>query len=71
MIPERALGGPVVDIQGRVVGLSVGEPRGAAPPPGRAANGYVLPINLVLNLYEALKVAHSTRSPWLARLGVP
>ena len=65
VIPERALGGPVVDIQGRVVGLSVGEPRGAAPPPGRAANGYVLPINLVLNLYEALKVAHSTRSPWL------
>ena len=65
MLPERALGGPVVDIQGRVVGLSVGEPRGAAPPPGSAANGHVLPINLVLNLYEALKVAHSTRSPWI------
>jgi len=29
------------------------------------ATGYVLPINLVLNLYEALKVAHCTRSPWL------
>src|SRR5690606_22837511 len=25
----------------------------------------VLPINLVLNLFEALKVAHSTRSPWI------
>ena len=25
----------------------------------------MLPINLVLNLYEALKVAHSTRSPWI------
>ncbi|MBM4247299.1 MAG: PDZ domain-containing protein, partial [Deltaproteobacteria bacterium] len=64
-IPERALGGPVVDIQGRVVGLGVGEPRGAAPPPGSPGTGHVLPINLVLNLYEALKVAHSTRSPWL------
>ena len=64
-IPERALGGPVVDIQGRVVGLGVGEPRGAAPPPGSPGTGHVLPINLVLNLYEALKVAHSTRSPWI------
>lgn len=65
VIPERALGGPVVDIRGRVVGLGVGEPRGAAPPAGSAATGHVLPINLVLNLYEALKVAHSTRSPWI------
>lgn len=65
VIPERALGGPVVDIEGRVVGLAVGEPRGAAPAPGSAANGHVLPINLALNLFEALKVAHSTRSPWL------
>jgi len=62
VIPERARGGPVVDIQGRVVGLSVGEPRAA---PGASAAGHVLPINLVLNLYEALKIAHSTRSPWI------
>jgi len=77
VIPERARGGPVVDIQGRVVGLSVGEPRvaagasapaAAAPAPasvGGSAPGHVLPINLVLNLYEALKIAHSTRSPWI------
>lgn len=65
VIPERALGGPVVDIEGRVVGLAIGEPRTAAPIPGNAAAGRVLPINLALNLFEALKVAHSTRSPWL------
>jgi serine protease Do len=55
----------VVDIEGRVVGLAIGEPRTAAPLPGNAAAGRVLPINLALNLFEALKVAHSTRSPWL------
>jgi serine protease Do len=65
VIPDRALGGPVVDIQGRVIGLGVGEPRGAAPPANSLAVGHVLPINLVLNLYEALKIAHSTRSPWI------
>lgn len=78
VIPERARGGPVVDIQGRVVGLSVGEPRvaaGATAAGGASSSGatsaganpagHVLPINLVLNLYEALKIAHSTRSPWI------
>jgi serine protease Do len=65
-IADRARGGPVIDIHGRVVGLSVGEPR-AADAAGRPSStaSFVLPINLVLNLYEALKVAQSTRSPWI------
>jgi S1-C subfamily serine protease len=32
---------------------------------GASATAHTLPINLVLTLYEALKVAHSHRSPWI------
>ena len=54
-------GGPLVDIRGRVVGMIV------PPPPMIAAHAteYALPIDLALNLYEALKVTESRRSPWL------
>ena len=60
-VPASALGGPVVDILGHVVGMSVRQGTGVDGP---AASG-VLPITLVLNLFEALKVARSHRSPWL------
>jgi S1-C subfamily serine protease/mono/diheme cytochrome c family protein len=61
VVPPGALGGPVTDILGHVVGLSVRQKTLAQdqPAPG------ILPINLVLNLTEALKLAHSDRSPWL------
>jgi S1-C subfamily serine protease len=55
------LGGPVVDIFGHVVGMSI---RGGTSADAVPASG-VLPISLVLNLFEALKVARSHRSPWL------
>jgi S1-C subfamily serine protease len=68
-VPEGALGGPVVDILGHVVGLNVRPASttnlvasGAARPDAPA---FTLPINLVLNIFEALKVAQSRRSPWL------
>jgi S1-C subfamily serine protease len=51
-----------VDIQGRVVGIGVLR---ESPSPADAAATQILPINLVLNLFEALKVARSHRSPWL------
>lgn len=65
-VPAGGLGGPLVDIQGAVLGMSV-------LPPGTAVegslegihSGYALPIGLALNLFEALRVARSTRSPWL------
>jgi S1-C subfamily serine protease/mono/diheme cytochrome c family protein len=60
-VPSGALGGPVVDILGHVVGLTVRQEEGK---PDQSSTG-VLPINLVLNLFEALKVARSDRSPWL------
>jgi S1-C subfamily serine protease len=62
-VPPSGLGGPVVDIYGRVAGISVRRAQevdvGGVPASG------TLPINLVLNLYEALKVAQSVRSPWI------
>ena len=60
-VPPGGLGGPVVDIFGHVVGMSV---RGGTSVEGPAASG-VLPIGLVLNLFEALKVARSHQSPWI------
>jgi S1-C subfamily serine protease len=61
IVPPGALGGPVVDIQGQVVGMSVRQTGEPGAPPVTS----ILPINLVLTLLEALKVAHSARSPWI------
>ena len=58
-VPPGGQGGPVVDIHGQVVGMVVG---GA---PDGSPTAHVLPVNLVWNLYEALKVAQSRRSPWI------
>jgi S1-C subfamily serine protease/mono/diheme cytochrome c family protein len=62
-VHREAYGGPLVDIHGRVVGMTV-------PPPGAVelvprASEFGLPINLAMNIYEALKLAESRRSPWL------
>lgn len=67
VVPAGGLGGPVVDIFGHVVGLNIGQanPTGSAPASDTALAARTLPINLVLNLFEALKVAQSQRSPWL------
>ncbi len=66
-VPARGLGGPVVDILGNVVGMTVhqkGAPAAPASDDDHPAT-HILPINLVLNLLETLKVAQSHRSPWL------
>ncbi len=67
IVPPGGLGGPIVDIFGRVVGLSIGlrqNPSANGLPIGPLTTP-ILPINLVLNLTEALKVAQSDRSPWI------
>jgi S1-C subfamily serine protease/mono/diheme cytochrome c family protein len=61
IVPPAALGGPVVDIQGQVVGISVRQEAEPGSPPETS----ILPINLVVTLLEALKVSHSERSPWI------
>ena len=60
VVNPESFGGPLVDIRGRVVGMLV-------PPPLASAQGttFALPIDLALNLFEALKVTESRRSPWL------
>ena len=65
VVPPGAMGGPVVDVLGHVVGLSVraGALAEALDLPGPEAR--TLPVGLMLNLYEALKVAQSRRSPWI------
>ena len=62
VVSRAGLGGPVVDIEGRLVGIGI---QRETPPQAEVPATQVLPINLVLNLFEALKVARSNRSPWL------
>jgi len=64
-IAPGGIGGPIADIFGHVVGLSVNPNPTDAAPPTTASAARILPSNLVLNLYEALKVAESQRSPWI------
>ncbi len=66
IVPSGGLGGPIADVLGHVVGMSVRQPGPPEHDWGDApAATHVLPINLVLNLYEALKVAQSKQSPWI------
>ncbi len=60
-VPPGALGGPVVDIEGQVLGITVRQESEPGAPPGSS----ILPVNLVTTLVDALKVAHSERSPWI------
>ncbi|HWP67152.1 MAG TPA: trypsin-like peptidase domain-containing protein, partial [Candidatus Limnocylindria bacterium] len=67
-VPPESQGGPLLDIHGRAIGITVRRPPGVDPEgegDGAAASRYALPMNLALNIYEALKVAQSDRSPWL------
>jgi serine protease Do len=68
VVPASGLCGPVVDIQGHVVGMTVRQEASGAPggvvTDGPAA-AHTLPINLVLTLYEALAKAQSNQSPWI------
>jgi S1-C subfamily serine protease/mono/diheme cytochrome c family protein len=59
-IPPGGVGGPVVDILGNVIGVGVGQAQREGAP-----TGGVMPITLVMNLFEALKAAKSHQSPWL------
>lgn len=62
-VHQEAYGGPLVDIRGRVVGMTVPRPGSTDVLPRAAEFG--LPINLAMNIYQALRVAESRHSPWL------
>jgi serine protease Do len=65
IVPAGAYGGPLVNISGEVLGITV-------PPPGvdvagaaAGAVGYALPIDLAMTIFEPLKKTESRTSPWL------
>src|SRR5262249_19141958 len=65
-IEPEGFGGPLVDLQGRVVGVTV--PTAALPTVrgmGMVGPVRALPINLAMNVYRALAVKESQTSPWL------
>jgi len=66
-IHPESYGGPLVDIRGQVVGISVPPPGEVGLDAGLAARSseFALPINLAMNIYEALKVSETRKSPWL------
>jgi len=61
-VHPEAYGGPLVDIRGRVVGMTVPAAGGELLP---RATELALPIALAMNIYKALKIAESRSSPWL------
>jgi len=65
-VAPESQGGPLLDIQGRAIGVTVQRPGGLdLSGSGNGDSRYALPMNLALNIYEALKVAQSDRSPWI------
>jgi len=64
-VHPEAYGGPVVDLQGRVVGMLTPRLNGAAkivPNPGIE---FIMPIQILANIADTLKVKGSNQSPWL------
>jgi len=63
-VPPAAIGGPVVDHEGRVLGIltTLGASPEANLAPGTA---WALPAKIVSNLYEAIRAAGTAKSPWL------
>jgi S1-C subfamily serine protease len=66
-IHPESYGGPLVNIHGKVVGINVPPPGQTGLDAGLAARSseFALPINLAMNIYEALKVSETKQSPWL------
>ena len=64
-VHPESYGGPMLNIRGEVVGITVPRPdaRGVAVAPH--GSEYALPINLAMGIYQELKATASRRSPWL------
>jgi len=66
-VPAGGYGGPLLDIQGAVVGMMVPGPGADPSGPGRSEPvlRFALPIDLAMAIYEPLVQQGSHRSPWL------
>lgn len=66
-VPPGAYGGPLVTIEGEVVGMLVPAPTGIDREPAAAVRPFesALPVGLALAIYEPLVINESRKSPWL------
>jgi serine protease Do len=66
-VPAGGYGGPLLNIEGSVVGMLIPGPN---PDPASSVTpsptlAFALPIDLALAIYEPLKIKESRKSPWL------
>jgi len=65
-IHPESYGGPLVDIRGRVIGVTTPRADGGADVSASVSGSvYAVPINLAMTIYEALRIKASRISPWL------
>jgi serine protease Do len=66
-IPVGGYGGPLVNIEGEVVGMMVPGPGAETRESAASARSleFALPIDLAMAIYEPLKRRESRKSPWL------
>jgi serine protease Do len=64
-VPAGGYGGPLVNVEGSVVGMLIPGPNAAAPGAPSSGSAFALPIDLAMAIYEPLKVRESRKSPWL------
>jgi len=62
---DGALGGPLVNLHGEVIGINSRRGDSGAKHAQVAGSGYALPINLPIAIYQSLLTKQSTVSPWL------
>ncbi len=66
-VSDAALGGPVVNIHGEVIGVSArrGGPTVADPLAPMPGSGYALPSNIANAIFQSMLMRESKESPWL------
>jgi serine protease Do len=66
-VSDAALGGPVVNIRGEVIGVSArrGGPAIADPLAPMPGSGYALPSNIANAIFQSMLMRESKESPWL------
>lgn len=64
-VPSGAFGGPLVDLDGKVLGILTTLDGGGSGRPGPMGSAWALPSKIVTGLYDAIRTAGTSKSPWL------